>query len=119
MNAKLEMEVYMKATDGCGERSGKVVKLERAPYGVKQTGRQLPALFFKTIVDKFGMELCRVDPHVFRKMENKEVVSILVVHIDDLLVLEMRQCVKSCSMSLMAIFPFKISGSWDGTWGML
>ena len=67
----------MKLPGGCGERSGKVVELERALYGVKQAGRQ----WFL-----FGMEQCREDPCEFRKMGNKEVVLNLVVYVDDLLV---------------------------------
>ena len=39
MNAELSAEVYMNLSDGCEERSGKVVKLECSPYGVKQAGR--------------------------------------------------------------------------------
>ena len=35
MDAELGVEVYMKLPGGCGERSSKVVKLERALYGVK------------------------------------------------------------------------------------
>ena len=52
---------------------------------MKKAGRQWPALLCKTLVDKFGMEQCRADPCMFRKMENK-VVLILVVQVDDLLV---------------------------------
>ena len=89
MNAELDVEVYMNLPDGCGKRSGKVVKLKHALYGVKQTGRQWLALLCKPfLVDKFGMEQCRADPCVLRKMENKEVVLILAVHVDDLLASE-------------------------------
>jgi len=34
--ARLHEDVYLKFPPGCGERSGKVVKAERALYGLKQ-----------------------------------------------------------------------------------
>ena len=60
------------------------MKLKCALYGVKQTDRQRWALLWKTLVDKFVMDQCRADRCVFRKMEDKEGVLILVVHVDDL-----------------------------------
>ena len=86
MNAELDVEVYTKLFDGRREKSGKVVKLECTSFAVKQAGRQWSALLCNTLADTFGMEQCRADPCVFRKMKNKEVVLILVVHFDDLLV---------------------------------
>ena len=40
VQAKLDTDVYMKLPYGCGERTGKVVKLNRALYGIKQARRQ-------------------------------------------------------------------------------
>ena len=75
MNVELNVKVYMmKLPDGLRERLGKVMKLEHALYGVKQTGRQWSVPLCKTnkiLVDKFGIEQCRADPRVFRKMANK------------------------------------------------
>ena len=38
--AKLDTNVYMKLSYGCGERTVKVVKLDRALYRITQAGRQ-------------------------------------------------------------------------------
>ena len=38
VQAKLDTDVYMKLPYGCGEKTGKVVKLDRALYGIKQAG---------------------------------------------------------------------------------
>ena len=60
--------VYMKLPYGCGERTGKVVSLDRALYGISQAGRQQSAVLCQTLVDENGMEQCRADPCVFRKI---------------------------------------------------
>lgn len=39
IHAKLKEEVFMRLPDGCGDMSGKAVKVERALYGLKQSGR--------------------------------------------------------------------------------
>ena len=44
----------MKLPDGCGERSGKVVKLKHALYGLKQARRQCSALLCKTLVERLA-----------------------------------------------------------------
>ena len=40
VQAKLDTDVYIKLPYGCGKRTGKVVKLDRALYGIKQIGLQ-------------------------------------------------------------------------------
>ena len=84
--AKLDTNVYMKLSYGCGERTGNVVKLDRALYGIKQAGHQWSAVLCQTSVDKNGMEQCRADPCVYRKIVEGVVKPILVVHVDDILV---------------------------------
>ncbi|CAB1106844.1 unnamed protein product [Ectocarpus sp. CCAP 1310/34] len=39
-HAKLKEEIYLSFPEGCGSMSGKVVKTERALYGLKQSGRE-------------------------------------------------------------------------------
>ena len=67
----------MKLPYGCGERTGKAVKLDRALYGIKQAGRQWSAVHCQTLVDEHGMEKCRADPCVYRKIAEGEVKLIL------------------------------------------
>lgn len=40
VRAPLDTDVFMKLPMGCGRRTGDMVKLDRAPYGVKQTSCQ-------------------------------------------------------------------------------
>ena len=58
---KLDIDVYIKLPYGGGERTGKVVKLDRALYGIKPAERQWSAVLCQTLVDEHGMEQCRAD----------------------------------------------------------
>ena len=40
VQADLDYYVYMKLPDGCRDKSGETVKLNKAVYGLKQAGRQ-------------------------------------------------------------------------------
>ena len=40
IQADLDFNVFMKLPDGCGDKSGKVVKLNKSVYGLKQAGRR-------------------------------------------------------------------------------
>ena len=86
VQARLDTDVYMKLPYGCGERTGKVFKLDRALYGIKKTGRQWSAVLCQTLVDEHGMGQCRADPCVYRKIVEGVVKLILGVHVDDILV---------------------------------
>ena len=43
------------APGGCGDMSGKIVRLNRSLYGLKQSGRQWAGLLVETVVE-YGME---------------------------------------------------------------
>ena len=58
----------MKVPYGCGERTGKVVKLDCTLYGIKQAGRQWSAFLCQPLVDEHGMERYRADPCVYRNI---------------------------------------------------
>ena len=86
VRAPLDTDVYMKLPAGCGKRTGDVVKLNKALYGVKQAGRQWSSHLCKILVRYLDMEQCKADPCVFRRIVDGVVVLILVVHVDDILV---------------------------------
>ena len=84
--ADLDFNLFMKRPDGCGGKSGKVVKLNKSVYGLKQTGRRWAMQLGDVIVRKVGMEQCKVDPSVFRLIRDGVVVMIVCVHVDDITV---------------------------------
>ena len=55
----------MKLPDGCGDKSGKIVKLDKSVYGLKQAGRRWAMHLGDVIIRKIGMEQCKADPCVF------------------------------------------------------
>ena len=103
----------MKLYGSCGKKSDRAVKLECTLHGVKQAGRQWSALLCKTLlVDTFGMEQSVADPCVFRKMDNKEeVVLILVVHVNDLFV----SGNETVCLGLLGVFNNQFSTQTSGT----
>ena len=63
-----------------------MVKLDHALYEIKQAGRQWSAVLCQTLVDEHGIEQCRADLCVYRKIVEGVVKLILVVRVDDVLV---------------------------------
>ena len=64
----------MRLSPGCGKLFGKVVKLHKCHYGLKQAGSGWHLLLVTTwLVEKIGMELCKAKPFVFRKIIKNEV----------------------------------------------
>ena len=61
------------APGGCGDMSGKIVRLNRSLYGLKQSGRQWAGLLVETVVEYGIMEQCRTDQCVLRIVVNGKV----------------------------------------------
>ena len=80
VQVKLDTDVYMKLPYGYGERTGNVVKLDRALYGIKQAGRQWFDVLCQVLVDEQGMEQCPAHPCVYRNIVEGVVKLILVVY---------------------------------------
>ena len=76
----------MKPPDGYGDKSGKVVKLNKSVYGLKQAGRRWAMHLGDVIVRKIGIEQCKADPCAFRLIREGVVVMIVRVHEDDITV---------------------------------
>ena len=64
----------------------KVRKLGKGSIRLKQSGSLWNNLLVVKLVVKHGMEQCKADPCVFRKIVKGVVVLILTVHVDDMAV---------------------------------
>ncbi|CAB1112906.1 unnamed protein product [Ectocarpus sp. CCAP 1310/34] len=84
VQSELDYEVFMKLPPGCGSMSGKVVRLNKSLYGLKQASRT----FYKRLVSelkRIGFEQSMSDPCVLRFMMGDEVVGMVAIHVDDIL----------------------------------
>ena len=86
IQADLDFDVFMKLPDGCGDKSGKVVKLNKSVYVRKQAGRRWAMHLGDVVLRKVGKEECKADPCVFRLIRDGVVVMIACVHVDDITV---------------------------------
>ena len=94
----------MKLPDGCGDMSGKIIRLNRSLYGLKQSGRQWAGLLVETVVE-FGMEQSRADPCVFRMVMDGKVELIMAVHVDDIVIARSDKTCRDSHAALITKFP--------------
>ena len=94
---------------GGGRLSGKVVRLNKSLYGLKQSGRSWYKLLLSTLVE-CAFEQCLVEPCVFRLMVNDEVVAVLVVHVDYINIAATKEITDAVVADLNKIFPTKHLG---------
>ena len=81
--SKLDKVVFIWLPPGCGELSGKVVKLGRSLYGLRQSSRTWHIHLMRGL-KCLGFESCAADACVMRLVEHNLVVVIVVVHVDDI-----------------------------------
>ena len=71
IQSELDTEMFLRLRPGCRCLSGKVVRLNKAPHGLKQSGSSWYKLLSSTLVE-CGFEQCLVDPCVFRMMDRRD-----------------------------------------------
>ncbi|RVW98483.1 Retrovirus-related Pol polyprotein from transposon RE1 [Vitis vinifera] len=87
LNGELEEEVYMKIPPSMEtpENSGKVCKLRKSLYGLKQSPR---AWFDRLtrVVKKHGFIQCQADYTLFMKHSKKGEMTLFIVYVDDIII---------------------------------
>ena len=113
----LYTEIFLRLPPGRGRlsRTGRVVRLNKALHGLKQSGRSWYMLLLRTLVE-CGSEQGLVDSCVFRLMVNDEVVAMLVVHVNDIKIAATKEITNSVVADLNKRFPTKHLGKL--TWYM-
>ena len=76
-------DVFLRLSKGCGDLSGKVVRLHKSLSGLKQASRTWHA-HPTTCLKRLGFEQCMTDVCVFRLIEDGRVAITAVVHVDDI-----------------------------------
>ncbi|KAK8660947.1 hypothetical protein V6N13_051852 [Hibiscus sabdariffa] len=87
LNGKLEEDVYMTQPEGfvTPENAGKVCKLQRPIYGLKQASRSWN-LRFNEAIQEFGFIRNEDEPCVYKKFSGS-IVSFLILYVDDILII--------------------------------
>ncbi|KAK8670028.1 hypothetical protein V6N13_104794 [Hibiscus sabdariffa] len=87
LNGKLEEDVYMTQPEGfvTPENAGKVCKLQRSIYGLKQASRSWN-LHFNDAIKEFGFIKNEDEPCVYKKF-NGSIVSLRILYVDDILII--------------------------------
>ena len=90
VQSKLNEDVFLRLPRGCGCLSGKVVRLNKSLYGLKQASRSWHA-HLTTGLNTLGFQQCLADACVVRLVEEGRIAVIAVVHVDDIFAV----CLKS------------------------
>ena len=83
VQSKLDEDVFLRLPRGCGRLSGKVVRLNKSLYWLKQASRSWHA-HLTTCLNTLGFQQCLADACVFCLLEEGRIAIIAVVHVDDI-----------------------------------
>ena len=109
VRADLAEDVYMRLPEGCGSLSGKVVKLSKSLYGLRQACRQWYALLKKCLL-ALGFVQFLADSCVFRLVEGGKVAMHFVVHVDDIFAVGKKERCDQFGKDLGRLVPVKSLG---------
>ena len=96
VQSDLEEDVFLRLPKGCGNLSGKVVRLSKSLYGLKQASRTWHA-HLTTCLKRLGFEQCMTDVYVFRLIKDGCVAITAAVHVDDIFAVGQKErCDRLC-----------------------
>lgn len=81
LNGDIKEEIYLKPPEGLKVESGKVLKLQKSIYGLKQSGRNWNEKMNETLLE-IGFKRCSAEPCLYYLREGKSIV-ILALYVDD------------------------------------
>ena len=80
VQSELDEDGFLRLPRGCGRLSGKIVRLNKSLYGLKQASRSWYA-HLTTCLKTLGSQQCLADACVFHLVEEGRVAIIAVVHV--------------------------------------
>ena len=116
VQSDLEEDVSLRLPKGCcGDLSGKVFRLNKSVYGLKQASRTCHA-HLTTCLKRLGFEQCMADVCVFRLIEDRRVAITAVVHVDDIFAVRQKERCDRLCVDLNRTIPVKNLGDlkWYG-----
>ena len=110
VQSDLEEDVFLRLPKGCGDFSGKVVRLNKSLYGLKQASRTWHAHL--TCLKRLGFEQCITD----RLIEDGGVAITAVVHVDYIFAVGQKERCDRLCVDLNRTIPVKNLGDlkWYG-----
>ena len=108
-------DVFLRLPKGCGDLSGKVARLNKRLYGLKQASRTWHA-HLTTCLKRLGFEQCMTDVSVFRLIEDGRVAITAVVHVDNIFAVGQKERCNRICVDLNQTVPVKNLGDlkWYG-----
>ena len=83
VQSKLDEDIFLRLPKGYGRLSGKIVRLNKSLYGLKQVSWSWHA-HLTTCLKKLSFQQCLADACAFRSIEEGRVAIIAVVYVDDM-----------------------------------
>ncbi|CAI7757205.1 unnamed protein product [Closterium sp. NIES-53] len=109
LNGVLKEEIFMAQPEGFDDGSGKVLKLKKTLYGLKQTPRQW-YLKLRGVLEEIGFTPSTADHSLFMLGEGEQ-RSFMVVYVDDILIFSPSfDLVKEVRLKLQDKFKCKALG---------
>lgn len=110
LQGDLEEDIYISQPEGFDDSTGRVCKLNKAMYGLKQSGRQWNKKLDKAMKRR-GFLRSRVDPCVYILFQDRIIVLIIAIYVDDFLILWKDSCERDkIKQSLSTEFKMKDLG---------
>ncbi len=109
LNAELKEDVYLKQPKGYEMEEGKVLKLNRALYGLVQAPKAWMETFIKQ-VEILGYKRSWTDPCLMTKSNRGEVILCMTIYADDCLIAGKEEDVEETIQGIEKIFKVKRMG---------
>ena len=115
VQSKLDEDVFLRLPRGCGRLSGKIVRLNKSLYGLKQASRSWHA-HLTTCLKPLRFQQGLADACVFRLAEEGRVAIIAVVYVDDIFAVRLKSRCDVFRDELNRMVPVKNLGElrWYG-----
>ena len=115
VQSDLEKDVFLRLPKGRGDLSGKVLRLNKSLYRLKQASRTWHA-HLTTCLKRLGFEQIMTDVCVFRLIKDGRVAITAVVHVDDIFAVGQKERCDRLWVDLNRTIPVKNQGElkWHG-----
>ena len=109
VQSKLDQDIFLRLTKGCGSLSGKIAQLNTSLYELKQAWRSWHA-HFTSCLKTLGFGQCLADACVFRLIGEGRETIIAGVHVDDILAIGLKSRCDRFRDELNHLLPVKNLG---------